>query len=216
MTSLVIYDLDGTLIDSASIVTSILNQMKYELGGSPIDKRELISWLSLGGESLIINALGVAKGEASIYLENFRARYMLITTPKGAIYPGVYETLDILEGAGVNLALCTNKPRKLAEKVLYETGLTKKFTFMSAGDDLPTQKPDPKNLEICLNYYGVLPKEVIFVGDSTIDQALCLSLGTPFVHYAPGYDDGVDGNKIYYKIQHHSELIELINTPKFH
>jgi phosphoglycolate phosphatase len=216
MINLVVYDLDGTLIDSASVVTSILNQMKYEIGGSPIDKNDMIPWLSLGGESLIINALGVSKSEASTYLENFRARYMLISTPKGSIYPGVYEALDSLEAAGVNLALCTNKPRKLAEKVLYETGLIDKFTFMSAGGDLPTQKPTPKNLEVCLNYYGASPNNVLFVGDSTIDQALCLSLGIPFVHYVPGYDDGVDGNKIHYKIQHHTELIKLINTFKVH
>lgn len=216
MTRLVIYDLDGTLIDSASVVTSILNQMKCELGGSLIDKDELIPWLSLGGESLIINALGVSNSEAPIYLRDFRARYMQIPTPKGAVYPGVYQALDSLEAAGVSLALCTNKPRQLAEKVLHETGLIDKFTFMSAGGDLPTQKPNPKNLKICLDYYSVLLKDVLFVGDSTIDQAVCLSLGAPFVHYVPGYDDGVDGDKVHYKIEHHSELIGLINDPKIH
>lgn len=216
MTKLVIYDLDGTLIDSASVVISILNQMKCELGGSPIDKVELIPWLSLGGESLIINALGVSNGEASTYLEDFRVRYLQIPTPKSAVYPGVYQALDSLEAAGVNLAVCTNKPRRLAEKVLHEAGLIDKFTFMSAGGDLPTQKPNPKNLEICLDYYGALPKDILFVGDSTIDQDVCLSLDAPFVHYTPGYDDGVDGDKVHYKIEHHSELIGLIAAPKIH
>ncbi len=211
-----IYDLDGTLIDSASVVMSILNQMKQERGDSPIEKDDLIPWLSLGGESLIINALGVSENEASTYLDDFRARYLLIPTPKNAVFPGVYQVLDCLESAGVSLAICTNKPRKLAEKVLYETGLKNKFSFLSAGGDLPTQKPDPKNLEICLNYYGVSPKEVLFVGDSVIDQALCLALNTPFVHYLPGYDDGVDGDKVSFKIEHHSELIQLINAPKIH
>lgn len=212
MTRLVIYDLDGTLIDSAGVVISILNQMKYELGGSPIDKDALIPWLSLGGESLITNALGVSNTEVSTYLEDFRARYLQIPTPKSAMYPGVYEALDSLEAAGVNLALCTNKPRKLAEKVLHETGLIDKFTFMSAGGDLPTQKPNPKNLEICLNYYDALPKDVLFVGDSSIDQTLCKSLGVPFVHYLPGYDDGVSGDVANYKIEHHFELMEIIGA----
>lgn len=214
MTNLVIYDLDGTLIDSAAIVIAILNKMREEIGRPPIAKSDLVPWLSLGGESLIVKALEVEGGEASIYLDDFRDRYLRVPTPSGAVYPGVNETLNELLEMEICLAVCTNKPRKLAEKVLNETGLLGKFSFISAGGDLPTQKPNPKNLEICLDYFGSSSSEAIMVGDSTVDQVLSLSTGVPFAHYLLGYDDGVINNKTNYKISHHLDLIKYIRVIK--
>lgn len=214
MTNLVIYDLDGTLIDSAAVVMSILNQMREEIGKQPIAKSDLVPWMSLGGEALIIKALEVGVGDASIYLDDFRARYLMVPTPSSAVYPGVHETLNELLEMEISLAVCTNKPRRLAEKVLEETRLLDKFSFMSAGGDLPTQKPNPKNLAICLDYFGSPPNKAILVGDSTVDQAISLSLGIPFAHYLSGYDDGVSNGKIDYKIKHHSDLIKCINVVK--
>lgn len=214
MTNLVIYDLDGTLIDSAAVVMSILNQMRNEIGKQPIAKNDLVPWLSLGGESLVIKALEIGEVDALTYLDDFRARYLRVPTPISTVYPGVHETLNELLEMEISLAVCTNKPRRLAEKVLDETGLLDKFSFMSAGGDLPTQKPNPNNLAICLEYYGSPPVEAILVGDSTVDQALSLALGVPFAHYLPGYDDGVSNGKINYKIKHHLELIKCINFVK--
>lgn len=211
MINLVVYDLDGTLIDSAEIVLYILNQMRKESGKQPIDRVNLLPWLSLGGEALVINALGLIQNHDNVgnYLDEFRYRYSKCVTQRTAVYPGVHETLDFLIGAGIKLALCTNKPRNLAEKVLCETELLNKFSFISAGGDLLTQKPSPDNLLICLKNFGILPSNTIFVGDSTVDQMVSNLTKVKFVHYAPGYNDGVHEKNLL-KINHHEELLNII------
>jgi phosphoglycolate phosphatase len=206
---LVIYDLDGTLIDSALIVQSIINQMRREQGRDPIDKEKLIPWLSLGGEDLISNSLEVSGAELNRCLGEFRDRYYETPTPVKSVYVGAMETLERLHQLNIKLAICTNKPRKLADKVLTETGLFDKFSFISAGGDLPTKKPDPRNIELCFKGLSTAPKASIMVGDSTIDQRLAKLAGVPFIQYAPGYDDGVIVDDVSYKINHHLEILNF-------
>ncbi len=212
MTNLVVYDLDGTLVDTAVIVGSILNQMRLEVGKHPLDHGALIPWLSLGGEDLIMNALDVKEGNVKECLDVFRGRYLSIFTPIESLYQGVVETLDCLMEMNIKLAVCTNKPRKLAEKVLKETKIFKKFSFISAGDDLETKKPHPRNLEICLEMFGALPRDSILVGDSSVDFLIAKATGVKFIHYVPGYDDGVVGIGTSGKINHHKELLKLIRN----
>ena len=213
MTKLVIYDLDGTLIDSALIVQSIINQMRKEQGRDPIDKEKLIPWLSLGGEDLISNSLEVSGDDVHRCLGEFRDRYYEIQTPIESVYVGVMETLEQLHDLNIKLAICTNKPRKLVEKVLNETGLFDNFSFISAGGDLPTRKPDQRNIELCFEGLSTAPETSILVGDSTIDQRLAKLVGIPFIQYAPGYDDGVATSDLRHKIYHH---LELLNYLKLH
>jgi len=210
VTKLVIYDLDGTLIDSAFIVQSIINQMREEQGRDPIDKEKLIPWLSLGGEDLISNSLEVSGDDVNRCLGEFRDRYSETPTPVESVYVGAMETLERLHELNIKLAICTNKPRKLAEKVLKETGLFDKFSFISAGGDLLTKKPDPRNIELCFEGLSTAPKTSILVGDSTIDQRLAKLVGVPFIQYAPGYDDGVDISDFSYKINHHLEILHFL------
>ena len=213
-TKLVVYDLDGTLIDSADTVLSILNQMRNECGNPPIFKEDLLPWLSLGGENLIINALGLKNytlnHNASTYLQDFRARYLNYFTNISSVYPSVHLTLECLISRGINLAICTNKPRILVEKSLNDTNLLNKFSFICAGDDLSTKKPHPNNLLACLNFFGYKAHDAILVGDSTVDQELCNLTDIKFVHFSPGYNDGVDDNKISFKISDHHQLLDLL------
>jgi phosphoglycolate phosphatase len=206
---LIVYDLDGTLVDSASVVADILNEIRVELGKKPLRKEAFYPWLSLGGEDLVGNGLGVSQNNISSYLTEFRHRYINRATPKDCVYDGVFECLDYLKQANFYLALCTNKPRVLAEKVLIDSGLKKYFEFIVAGGDLPNKKPHPSNLISCQNYFGVCAEQMILVGDSKVDQKLASNSNVPFIFYPHGYDDGVDIKFVCSRLDNHKDFINL-------
>ena len=191
----VIFDLDGTLVDTAPVVVNLLNEMRLGRGMTPMSRNGLGSILSVGGIEMIKSALNIDANEASMELLKFRALYAQTHTKLDSVYPGVRKTLETLIEDSVCLSVCTNKPRNLAIKVLTETCLINYFRYISAGDDLPTKKPNIKNLEACLINTGYSWKRVYMVGDSTIDQALSRNARIPFWFFMGGYNDGVDLNE---------------------
>ena len=190
--NLVIFDLDGTLIDSAELVLHILNLQRANMQKELLDKKKLSPWISLGGEDLISNALDVPKKDCKRYVNEFREIYLNLKTPESLIFPGVVRFLDILIRNNKIITLCTNKPRKLVQKSLQDTSLKKYFDFFVAGDDLNSKKPDIKNLLKCMNYYGVSKEKTLFIGDSKIDQKLANKCEVEFWFFSSGYNDGVD------------------------
>lgn len=210
MVKLIIYDLDGTLIDSAKIVAGTLNQIRAERGLEHLKAEQLVPWLSMGGEDLVANALGLPVQCIEPHLMDFRKRYSEIDTPMDSIYPGVREALNHFAKSGYQLAVCTNKPRALAEKVLKETQLHDYFGYMNAGGDLPHKKPHPQTLLSCLEFFGVGSRDAILVGDSTVDLNLGGTTNVAFVQYLPGYDDGIELANPLMKIDHHGKLENLL------
>lgn len=190
-TKLFVFDLDGTLVDSAPVAAKILNGMREVLGMLPIAHESYIPWLSHGGTTLIANALDVNVPESLPLLEKFREQYFSLPTPSDSVYAGVFEALEHLQRNQYRLAICTNKPRKLAEKVLRETGLERFFDYISAGGDLPSSKPAVENVRICLRYFNVEPDSALMVGDSRVDQEMADNARIPFIFFTRGYNDGV-------------------------
>ncbi len=207
---LVVYDLDGTLIDSASIVSSILNGFRRGLGKVELCEKAFYPWLSLGGMELVKNALDVDNTLSADYLIKFRKMYLELATDKDSVYEGVFDCLDHLKNSHYHLALCTNKPRNLTEKVLFDTGLAKYFDCVNAGGDLPQKKPHLSNLVYCQDYFSLQRDEVVFIGDSTIDQELARNANVPFIFFESGYDDGVSIDGISARISNHIDFINLI------
>jgi len=210
MYSTIVYDLDGTLIDSAATVTALLNDLRAERSLLPLTRLDMTPWLSIGGMSMVAAALNVPVESAQDYLDVFRARYHALPTDPATIYPEVHQTLSALKSRGVRLGLCTNKPRQLTDKILAETGLDAYFEAVCAGLDLPTSKPHPDNLHACLNRLDSPPEEALVVGDSCIDQAIAVACGTGFVFFSGGYDDGVRHERCTLTIQRHAEIFNLI------
>ncbi len=211
MTRLIVYDLDGTLVDSAQMVSAILNEMRLQQGLSLCAPETLTPWLSLGGEDLIRHALEVRDDSKIIeYLNEFRRRYFLKPTDPHSLYPGVRIVLERLRDQGFLMAICTNKPRRLALKVLEESGIRDFFDFVNAGGDLPSKKPDAGNLQACLDFFSVKRDEALLVGDSTVDQTMAQRAQVPFVFFKGGYDDGVDESLVWQVIEHHGELLPCI------
>jgi len=193
----VVFDLDGTLIDSAPIVEGILNEMRGDSGLCPLSREQSLPLLSIGGESMLQCALETDLKGATTALEHFRAEYFRRSTPCHLVYPGVTEVLKTLSDAKVALSVCTNKPRSLAIKSMEETGLLGYFSKVCAGDDLPTKKPDPANLKASIVPFDDLQNSVYLVGDSTVDQQLAENVGVPFIFFSEGYNDGVDKSRVY-------------------
>jgi phosphoglycolate phosphatase len=194
---LIVFDLDGTLVDSAATVSSILNEMRFELGKAPLPKALFEGWISLGAKVLISKSLEIYDAEIESSLADFRDRYANIKTSINNIYPSVLEALHHLKSSGVLLSLCTNKPRTLTEQVLQDTGLDNFFPFICAGGDFLAAKPHPDNLIACLNHYQISNLDTWFVGDSTVDQMTAKNVAVKFIFHRRGYDDGVEQSAAY-------------------
>ena len=190
---LVVYDLDGTLIDSAPATIYVLNQLRQELGRAPLPNSAFVPWLSLGGTSLISNSLEFeAKGTAEIYLQEFRKRLRKLELGHIPLYKNVDQTLSLLYNSNIKLSICTSKVRDLTDKILHELNISSYFSYIVAGGDLPTTKPDPRNLLACCDNLNISKQDTIFVGDSTVDRATAKNADVKFALFEGGYNDGVD------------------------
>lgn len=205
-----IFDLDGTLIDSVSVISQILNDMRSGFSLEPINEFEFKPWISLGARELMVKSLGCPEDQIEVNLNEFRRRYHLTTTPNTAIYPGVLETLSALASKGKIIALCSNKPESLCRKVIFEIGCANLFKIIVGGDSLNKTKPNPEPLYYILKLLSGSAKSSIFIGDSSIDLEASRAASIPFVFYSGGYDDEVDSRQAHYIIEKIPDLLKII------
>lgn len=209
----IVYDLDGTLIDSAVVVTALLNELRAERGLPALTMGDYKPWLSIGGRAMISAALNIPESDADAPVAAFRSRYHQRPTDPATVFPDVRNTLTTLRSMGLKLGLCTNKPRALTDKVLRETELHDFFTSVCAGNDLPTAKPHPDNLRVCLEALNAGAHDTLVIGDSSVDQQLAHASGADFAFFSGGYDDGVKLNASTPVIHRHVEILDLILKP---
>jgi len=207
---LIVFDLDGTIINSGVHVLNLLNEMRNRLNLTNLSWDDALQILSLGGEKIIASALGVSGSDNKIYLEEFRRLYKSRPTPRDCVFPNVKELLDKLATHDVKKSICTNKARELTDKVLKELSLDHYFSIICADGDLPTKKPDKANLLFCLNAFGIDPANTLMVGDSKVDQDLALACGVPFAWFTKGNNDGVDRLQTIFTFEDFSELISWL------
>jgi len=203
---LIVFDLDGTLINSGVHILNLLNEMRNRLNMTNLFWDDVLPLLSLGGEKIIAGALGVSRSDNQRYLDEFRQLYRDRPTPKDCVFPNVKELLDVLTSHDVKKSICTNKARELTDKVLHELSLDHYFSNICADGDLPTKKPNKANLLYCLNAFGIDPSNTLMVGDSKVDQDLALGCGVPFAWFTKGNDDGVDALQSIFTFEDFSEL----------
>ena len=191
--SLVIFDLDGTLIDSAADLAHVVNGMLAAFGRKPLEVGEVRAMIGDGMAKLIERALAarslgkVDPAEAHrMVLERYEAEPVRATVP----YPGVRATLEQLRAASVRLAVCTNKPAHLAEAILERLDLAAFFARVVGGDSLPFRKPDPRMLEAVLALFAAAPRDALMVGDSEVDAAAAAAAGVPLILMRHGYRRG--------------------------
>jgi len=187
---LIVFDLDGTLIDSAGDLASAANVMLEQLvpGAQPLDEAEVRSFIGNGARMLVARSLA-ARGLAlpverarSLYLEAYRA-CMLDRT---RLYPGVREALDALRSSRT-LAVLSNKPGDMSRAILGGLGVADRFARVYGGDDVP-KKPDPAGLQQLAAELGAAPGETLMVGDSKNDVGAGRAAGMRTVGVLYGYD----------------------------
>lgn len=188
MKQAVIFDLDGTLVDSCGICLDIIEAMLIDRGFDrkivPVDARPL---MSRGGQSMVSTLLGQAGRDPSSDLAEFRERYSCTTTPVDALFDGVATGLQALSGKGFKLAICSNKPQSLCELAIRDTGIADHFLAVVGGTPGLAPKPAPDLLDATLAQLGLRAEACIYVGDSELDHAVAERAGMPFHFLTYGY-----------------------------
>jgi phosphoglycolate phosphatase len=185
----VIFDLDGTLIDSAPSIHKVANDVLAEMGLAPLDVSQITSFIGNGAGVLVARVLaahGLAE-DAGLHrwmLGEFSARYERehgLTRP----YPGALAALEVLAEAGHRLAICTNKPIRPTRSALAHFDLARLFGAVIGGDSLATRKPDPAPLLAAAG--EARGGDAVFVGDSEVDAETAERAGLPFALFTGGY-----------------------------
>lgn len=185
----VIFDLDGTLIDSAPDIHATANRVMAEWGYPALTRAQVQAYVGKGMPHLVASLLSHhgadPKGPRSApTLARFQTEYLTahsLTT----VYPGARGALETLQSMGALLGLCTNKPIAPTHAVLDHLKLTPLFHTILGGDSLPIRKPDPEHLLATARAMN-RPK-VIFVGDSEVDADTAQATKIPFLLYTEGY-----------------------------
>lgn len=166
---LVVFDLDGTLVDSKQDLAQSVNAMRTEMGLAPLPIDLIGSYVGHGVKLLVSRSLGpdataenVEKGLA--YFLDYYRRHMLDNT---APYPGVAETLEKLKGH--KMAVLTNKPVIFSREMLSRLGFAQYFCHVYGGNSFPRKKPDPMGLNTLMEDLGISAQETLMVGDSDTD-----------------------------------------------
>ncbi len=185
----VIFDLDGTLIDSAPDIHRVANLVLAGEGLGAITLAEARSFVG-NGLPVFVTRMLAARGTAPDAARHGRmvARMLALYAESHdltRLYPGVRAALDALAAAGHRLGICTNKPEAPARAVLGHFGLDGVFAVVVGGDTLAARKPDPAPLHHAVGRLGGGP--ALFVGDSEVDAETAAAAGVPFALFAQGY-----------------------------
>lgn len=177
-----VFDLDGTLIDSRRDIATGINRMRADLGLPPLTLEQVVSMVGEGARLLVRRALGGDVPEdqvdraLAVYLDHYRQVCLDTTQP----YPGIEAMLRELAGS-YPLAVLSNKGESLSRRILEGLGLTPLFREILGGDSLPTRKPDPAGLRLLAERLGVAVESLVLVGDSWVDAETARNAGCPFV-----------------------------------
>lgn len=189
---LVVFDLDGTLVDSGRDLAAAVNEALRRVApqAPSLPEETVRSFVGSGARVLVTRSLARAgltlpvADVLPVFLEAYWDR-LLDTT---RLYPGTVEALESLGGRP--LAVLTNKPGGMSRRILEGLGVAGRFFRVYGGDDLPTRKPDPAGLRRLASEAGVLPEETVMVGDSAIDVRTGRAAGAFTAGVTYGFDAG--------------------------
>jgi phosphoglycolate phosphatase len=184
----IVFDLDGTLIDSDGDIRAALNRTLAARGLAALDDAAVKSMIGDGAKVLVERAFAARKRVAApedqaAFLADYEANAAVETVP----YPGMAAALGALRAAGHVLAVCTNKPEAPAKRILAALGLLGFFDVVVGGDSTPWRKPDPRHLGAVLTALDT--ETAIMVGDHENDMAAARGLGLASIFVAWGYGE---------------------------
>lgn len=190
----VLFDLDGTLLSTATDLLASLNFIMAREGLRPLDAREVGHQFGQGARAMIIHGYGLneAQVEASrlddlteLFVEHYAENMPGETT----LFPGLADALDRLDTAGMRLAVCTNKREDLALRLLGGLGILSRFKAVGGGDSFPFRKPQGQHLVMTVERAGGDPARAVMIGDSSSDILGARDAGIPSIAVPFGYTD---------------------------
>ena len=191
----VLFDLDGTLLDTIADLADAANLMLAELGRPARSQAEIHSFVGKGIPNLVRRCMteGMQATEAEIEaaVAVFRRHYAVVNGASTTIYPGVVETLHTLRARDIRLAVVTNKAEAFTLPLLERMGIAAHFDTVVSGDTLPVKKPDPAVVHLACERLGVGPAEALMIGDSANDALAAQGAGMPVLLVTYGYSEGV-------------------------
>lgn len=187
-----IFDLDGTLVDTAVDLVAAMNALAAEEGLAPLDPLAHRAVAGAGGRALIRAAMartGLPPDEDRVgaLWPRYLAHYNDHVTGRSTLFPGALACLDALAAEGWRLGLCTNKPEGLARQVLDHFDLTRRFGAILGADTLPVKKPDPRHLTETIARCGGAASSAVLIGDTITDRATATAAGVPCILTRFGY-----------------------------
>lgn len=197
---LILFDLDGTLIETAPEIADAVNDSLAQFGLPAVTQQQVNDWIGHGTRELLISALADRRNTSSDAVRNsadfptieiaFGGHYQQRCGTRSHLYPHVRETLQALKDAGVKLAVVTNKEGRYTQTVLDAHRLAPMFHRVISGDTLMVKKPNPAAVQDCLQRFGVKAERALFVGDSSIDVATARNAGVAVWALPYGYNMG--------------------------
>jgi len=178
---LVVFDLDGTLIDSALDLALSVNAVRDHAGMGPIDHPTIYSYVGNGAPRLIRLALGDDASQSLVdeCVEFFYIYYRDHMLDNTTLYPGVQEGLDAIRANGKTMAVLTNKPVRFSETIVERIGLGEHFVRVYGGNSFDSKKPDPYGMNLLIEEAEASPETTMMVGDSSVDVLTARNAGTP-------------------------------------
>ncbi|SMX34353.1 phosphoglycolate phosphatase [Actibacterium lipolyticum] len=184
----IIFDLDGTLIDSAPDIHAAVNKMLAEVGQSELTLDTVRSFIGNGVPKLIervIGAHGLAMDDHATLLAMFMRHYDADPATLTTLYPNAEKVITDFAAEGFRMGICTNKPEAPTRAILAAFGIDGMFDVVIGGDTLPVKKPDPAPLNAAVK---ALDQSItIYVGDSEVDAETATRAGLPFALFTEGY-----------------------------
>lgn len=187
--TIIVFDLDGTLIDSAPDIAAAVNALFAELSLPEVELPLIRRMIGDGAPVLLERALlhvGATQKAADL-MARFSVHYGENAIRLTKVYPEVSETLAALRAAGCRLGVCTNKPIIPTRAVLAAFGLDAMIEAVVGGDSLPQRKPQPEPLLAVIRALGGTPEQAVLVGDSAVDLACAEATGIPAILIPSGY-----------------------------
>jgi phosphoglycolate phosphatase len=190
----IVYDLDGTLADTAEDLVATLNHLLGREGLAPLPVESAGSLLGAGARALIVRGFAAAgrsldPQEIEALFADYLTYYSAHIADRTRLYPGVEEALTVFARAGWRQAVCTNKIESLAKLLITKLGIAERFAFICGQDTFGIAKPDPRPLLETIAASGGSGKRAIMIGDSETDIKTARAAGTPVIAVDFGYSD---------------------------
>lgn len=192
--ALVMYDLDGTLIDTAGEIAAAVNLTMRDFGLGAVAEEDVRAWIGQGMGWLMRQVCAAKQHDGALpwdtMMQRFSTHYEASAGTTSTLYPFVLSTLKQAQRAGIKQAVITNKEKRFTDRILDRHGLGRMFDLVVCGDTLAVKKPDAAVIDHCLEVLQEMPASSLFIGDSEIDIATARNAGVTCWAVPYGYNQG--------------------------